>query len=179
MPRDPVASELAKNRDLVIETTSWEDPGRSKMSAVGPCISDMTLEVEGHAMPLIRPPRFSDKTWDVDMDKIILTVGNERGGELQTITLTEYLQDFRDFLRRPLDWPLKGGGDHRSLLAPARDGKVLMSAQVWIAWVSMFLSAIMYRHASFQCPKPAVKSTSTWRFTTISRAKRLRRSSPL
>jgi uncharacterized membrane protein len=37
----------------------------------------MTLQVDDHCLPLIRYPNFADLTWDVPIDKVSVTVGNE------------------------------------------------------------------------------------------------------
>ena len=41
-----------------------------------PCISDMTLQVVGSRMPVFRYPNYTDKTWDIQIDKIPIMVGN-------------------------------------------------------------------------------------------------------
>jgi hypothetical protein len=46
MPSDGAANSLVKKHGLAIQTVSWEDCARHKNSAWGPCISDMTLQVE-------------------------------------------------------------------------------------------------------------------------------------
>lgn len=84
----------------------------------------MTLQVNDRRLPVIRTPNFEDLTWDVEIDKIPLVVGNESGEPLRTVTLKEYLQNFRDYLHNPNDWT----GSNRSLLAD-RDTHVIMSAQ--------------------------------------------------
>jgi hypothetical protein len=111
---------------------AWEDTARYKGSAVGPNISDMTIQVHSRSrgrpyltvMPVIRLPNFTDRTGDLPIELVRLQVGNERGEPLRTVGLREYLDDLRAHLTRPDDWP----GDGRSLLAP-RDGHVLVSAQ--------------------------------------------------
>eukprot|EP01113_Clastostelium_recurvatum_P007054 TRINITY_DN1324_c1_g1_i2.p1 TRINITY_DN1324_c1_g1~~TRINITY_DN1324_c1_g1_i2.p1 ORF type:complete len:552 (+),score=143.09 TRINITY_DN1324_c1_g1_i2:127-1656(+) len=127
MASDSEARRLASMYGLDINTVSWEDNARSKNSSWGPCISDMTLEVGTHQMPVIRPPNYSDLTWDVPMDKIPLVVGNETGGPLYTVTLKEYLEKFRMYLHdsTPANW----AGSDQSLLAAERDSHVIMSAQ--------------------------------------------------
>jgi hypothetical protein len=75
-------------------------------------------------MPVIRYPNFSDLTADISPDDFYLLVGNEQGEELHSITLTEYLHDFRNYLYNPGSW----AGRETSLLAP-RDSHVLVSAQ--------------------------------------------------
>lgn len=84
----------------------------------------MTLQVDGHMLPVIRSPNFEDLTWDIPMEKIPLVVGNEKGGNLHTVTLKQYLENFRNYLHKPNGW--KG---HRTSLYAARDTHVVTSAQ--------------------------------------------------
>lgn len=111
---------------LAINTVSWEDNARNKNSSWGPCISDMTLQVNGNRLPVIRSPNFQDVTWDVEIEKIPLVIGNEANEMLRTVTLKEYLRNFRDYLHdaSPANW----AGSAKSLLAD-RDSHVIMSAQ--------------------------------------------------
>merc|ERR1719229_1954870 len=98
---DSDAQKLAKAAGLNINYVSWEDCARNKGSCWGPCISDMTLRVNESCMPVIRQPNFSDKTWDVRMDQIPMVVGNHQSdssAELQTISLSDYLSHFGDFM---------------------------------------------------------------------------------
>lgn len=131
---DPTSQRLAQQWGLNILDITWEDTGRYKGSAVGPNISDMTIQVqqfnprsaqyELSLMPVIRHPNFSDKTADVPLDRFYLRVGNEKNRSLQRISLKAYLQNLRSYLHQPNSW--RGSG--RSLLAD-RDSHVLVSAQ--------------------------------------------------
>ncbi len=124
------AQLTALGLDLV--HVAWEDTGRFKGSAVGPNISDMTIQVHSHSggrpyltcMPVLRLPNFADRTGDLAIELVRLQVGNARGEPLRTIGLREYLGDLRAHLSRPDRW----GGEVGSLLAP-RDSHVLVSAQ--------------------------------------------------
>lgn len=128
------AQKYAKRHGLHVMNITWEDTGRYKGSAVGPNISDMTIQVgttnpqtrrfEVRAMPVIRFPNFSDVTTDIDPQAFTLLVGNEKGGRLKRVSLYEFLGNIRSHLSDPSSW--KGRG--QSLLAP-RDEKVLVSAQ--------------------------------------------------
>lgn len=128
------ARKFAKRLGLDVMNITWEDTGRYKGSAVGPNISDMTIQVgttnpqsrqfEVRAMPVIRFPNFSDITTDIDPQAFTLLVGNEKGGRLKRVSLYEFLGNIRSHLSDPSSW--KGRG--QSLLAP-RDEKVLVSAQ--------------------------------------------------
>jgi len=124
MPNDTFSIKLADKYGLTINNVMWEDNARNKNSAWGPCISDMTLQVEGHLLPVIRHPNFEDLTWDVAIERIPLVIGNEMGESLRTISLKEYLMNFKNYLHSPLSWK----GNQSSLLAP-RDSHVVMSAQ--------------------------------------------------
>ncbi len=84
----------------------------------------VTLQVEGRQLPVIRSPNFEDLTWDIPMEKIPLVVGNEKGGNLHTVTLKQYLENFRNYLHKPNGW--KG---HKTSLLAARDSHVVTSAQ--------------------------------------------------
>jgi hypothetical protein len=133
---DPEALRLAQEYGLDLVNLTWEDTGRYYGSSVGPNISDFTIQVqhglEGRPggdcalalMPVIRYPNFTDLTADIDPDDFYLLVGNERGDDLERITLTEYLKHFRRYLSNPDSW----SGRDDSLLA-GRDSHVLVSAQ--------------------------------------------------
>jgi hypothetical protein len=131
---DSAAQSLASRFGLNILNVTWEDTGRYKGSSVGPNISDMTIQVQQQdsatgqynlsLMPVIRKPNFSDETADVDLDKFFVLVGNEKGQDLQRISLRELLGDVRSYLHEPDSWK----GNRNSLLAP-RDSHVLTSAQ--------------------------------------------------
>ena len=126
MPSDPNARTCAYKAGLKITAISWEDNARTKNSSWGPCISDMTLSVDGFDMPLIRSTsNFKDETWDVEIEKIPLVVGNEDDSMLRTVTLKEYLGNLRDYLHTPSKWP----GSKKSLLIPGEDKHVICSAQ--------------------------------------------------
>jgi len=131
---DDQAQELAATYGLHIVNVTWEDTGRYYGSAVGPNISDATIQVQHRdpetgeylltLMPVIRYPNFTDQTADISLDRFFLLVGNERGRDLEKISLREYLGDFRAYLTDPGSWM----GRESSLLAP-RDSHVLVSAQ--------------------------------------------------
>lgn len=128
------AQGLAAQYGLNIVNVTWEDTGRYHNSAVGPNISDMTIQVQQPdpatgdygltLMPVIRYPNFEDLTGDVSPDHFYLLVGNETGQTLQRVSLTEYLGNFRRYLNNPDSW----AGQESSLLAE-RDSSVLVSAQ--------------------------------------------------
>jgi hypothetical protein len=134
MVSDRQAQQLAAKHGLQIINVTWEDTGRFKGSAVGPNISDMTIQVQQmdpktekfalYCMPVIRYPNFTDKTGDIAPDRFFLLVGNEKGKGLKKITLKELLADPRSYLTRGDSWK----GDGRSLLSE-KDTHVLVSAQ--------------------------------------------------
>ena len=135
MVSDPEAHRLAAAFDLDILNITWEDTGRFYNSAVGPNISDMTIQVQQQdpstgryqlsLMPVIRHPNFEDLTADIPLDNFYLLVGNENGEDLQRAALRDVLADLRSYLHEPNSWP----GRTQSLLAPERDSHVLVSAQ--------------------------------------------------
>ncbi|MFA9480369.1 hypothetical protein ACERK3_19025 [Phycisphaerales bacterium AB-hyl4] len=135
MADDPHIRQLAEAHGLDVLSLTWEDTGRFKDSAVGPNISDMTIQVQQQdpqtqqyqlsLMPVIRHPNFTDKTGDVELDRFFVTVGNHRDdGELERITLRQLLANPRAYMSQPTSWK----GEHTSLLAE-RDTHVLVSAQ--------------------------------------------------
>lgn len=134
MLSDPEAIRLSQQYGLNILNVTWEDTGRYQNSAVGPNISDMTIQMqqfnpqtkayELSLMPVIRYPNFTDKTGDVPLDRFYIRVGNENGQVLKRVTLKEFLGNFRAYLHNPNSWK----GRAQSLLAP-RDTHVLVSAQ--------------------------------------------------
>lgn len=135
MTDDPRASALVRRQGLDLINLTWEDTGRYKGSAVGPNISDMTIQVatetrrgyEVSAMPVIRFPNFSDKTGDINPDDFTLLVGNHRPGrrgELQRVSLLDVLANPTSFMTNPESWPSR-----RPTLLADRDTHVLVSAQ--------------------------------------------------
>ncbi|MBE9159581.1 hypothetical protein IQ265_22500 [Nodosilinea sp. LEGE 06152] len=134
MVYDPIARQLAESFDLNVLNVTWEDTGRFYGSAVGPNISDMTIQVQQHdpetgryqlhLMPVIRHPNFEDISADIPLENFFVQVGNERGEDLRRVPLNELLGDLRRYLHEPESW----AGRRQSLLAP-RDSHVLVSAQ--------------------------------------------------
>ncbi|OYT72638.1 MAG: hypothetical protein CFK52_04270 [Chloracidobacterium sp. CP2_5A] len=134
MVGNPEAKSLAAKHGLDILNVTWEDTGRYKGSAVGPNISDMTIQVGFRdpatnqfrvtCMPVIRYPNFSDLSCDLDPRDFTLLVGNHAGQPLRRISLYDFLAHPRSYLTNPASWR----GERHSLLAP-RDAKVLVSAQ--------------------------------------------------
>lgn len=129
------ARRLARSHQLNILNVTWEDTGRFKNSAVGPNISDMTIQVQhpSHAdpsrlaltcMPVIRFPNFADKSGDIEPGKFNLLVGNHYGGKPYAISLEQLLKHPREYLHDPSSW----AGDIDTLWAE-RDSHVLVSAQ--------------------------------------------------
>jgi hypothetical protein len=132
MTSDRDLQSRVSRRGLSLVNVMWEDTGRAQGSALGPNISDLTLQVRrkvdqtfvASIMPVIRFPNFTDRTGDVPSDKFFVRVGNERpGGPLRSVALSDVLRDLRSFASVPDS--IKGGGN---LLAP-RDTHFLVSAQ--------------------------------------------------
>ncbi|MEO1401069.1 MAG: hypothetical protein AAFV72_07385 [Cyanobacteria bacterium J06635_1] len=134
MVYDSDAIALAQQWGLSVLNVTWEDTSRYDNSAVGPNISDMTIQVQQQhpetgdysleLMPVIRHPNFSDLTGDVPIDDFYVLVGNETGEDLERVSLKDLLGDLRQYLSIPDSWE----GDETSLLAE-RDSHVLVSAQ--------------------------------------------------
>ncbi|MBP0020569.1 MAG: hypothetical protein J7647_23820 [Cyanobacteria bacterium SBLK] len=128
------SQSLARQFGLNILNVTWEDTGRYHGSAVGPNISDMTIQIQQrnprtseyrlHLMPVIRHPNFTDKSADIPLDRFFLLTGNEKGTSLQKVSLREFLGNLRKYLNEPDSW----AGRKTSLLAD-RDTHVLVSAQ--------------------------------------------------
>ena len=133
MVSDRGVAQGAQRRGLSVLNVMWEDTGRAQGSALGPNISDLTLQVrrrDEHGgflqtlMPVIRFPNFSDRTGDVAADKFFVRVGNETpSGALRSVPLTDVLRDLKSFATLPSS--IAGSGN---LLAP-RDSHFLVSAQ--------------------------------------------------
>ncbi|WP_246559582.1 hypothetical protein [Leptothoe kymatousa] len=131
---DQSSQTLADRWGLDIVDVTWEDTGRYDNSAVGPNISDMTIQVQQqdpdtgdyslHLMPVIRYPNFADITGDVPLDQFYVLTGNEKGDELRRVSLEDVLGDLRSYLSEPDSWQ----GPGKSLLAE-RDSHALVSAQ--------------------------------------------------
>ena len=131
---DDRAQSLVQDYGLNLVNVTWEDTGRFNNSAVGPNISDLTIQVQTFnqrrgdydltLMPVIRYPNFSDLTADISPDDFYLLVGNEDGEDLETVSLTEYLSRLPSYLSDPDSW----AGREVSLMA-RRDTHVLVSAQ--------------------------------------------------
>jgi hypothetical protein len=148
MVSDGAARKLAAGHGFDIVNVTWEDTGRFKGSAVGPNISDMTIQVQQRdpktgaheltCMPVIRYPNFADRSADLALDDFHLRVGNERGRGLARVSLRTYLGNLRRYLSRPGSW----AGAGASLLAE-RDTHVLVSAQ------ACFLPVPQARDAEF------------------------------
>jgi hypothetical protein len=135
MPGDAQATDLVNSTGLQLLNVLWEDTGRWQGSAVGPNISDVTIEVQmdganGGAtrtalMPVMRYENFTDKTGDVPMDKLMIPVGNQgKDSDLSYVSLRDFLAAPAQFMTLPAKGSVKGG----SLLAP-RDRHALVSAQ--------------------------------------------------
>ena len=92
-------NKIAKLNGLDIVKISWEDNARDKNSSNGPHISDLTLNIGNYPMPIIRENNFIDKTWDIDINKIPIVVGNHKlkKSKLKRISLKQYLQNIGMF----------------------------------------------------------------------------------
>ncbi|MBI2377425.1 MAG: hypothetical protein HYV07_25715 [Deltaproteobacteria bacterium] len=132
MPFDAQLGSRVSRRGLTVVNVMWEDTGRYQGSAVGPNISDLTLQVRErvpggtrtHLLPVIRHPNFTDQTGDVPADSIWVRVGNERkGASRRAVPLTEVLGNLKEYLSDPSS--LAGSDDFLA----KRDTHFLVSAQ--------------------------------------------------
>jgi hypothetical protein len=138
MVDDEALQRRVARRGLSLVNVMWEDTGRSVGSAVGPNISDFTLQVRrreqnrfaSNLLPVIRHPNFSDRTGDIPADRFFVRVGNQRnnaagtpGSELETVALTTLLQNIGAYSTDAAS--ILGTG---SLLAQ-RDSHFLVSSQ--------------------------------------------------
>jgi hypothetical protein len=133
MPFNRDLLSRAAKHGLNIVNVTWEDTGRIVGSSSGPNISDLTLQVrepqpggkvETHLLPVLRYPNFSDKTADVQTDKLWVRVGNQtKGGATETVPLSEVLANLKWYLSDPSSLP--GSGDFTA----KRDSHMLVSAQ--------------------------------------------------
>ena len=108
MVSDRSVQRLAKKHGLHVLDVTWEDTARFDDSAVGPNISDMTIQVQHQppgrddyelsCMPVIRYPNFTDLSGDISPDEFFLLVGNEKGQPLEKVTLRELLGNLRSYL---------------------------------------------------------------------------------
>jgi len=114
MVRDKTVQRLAEKYGLHVLDVTWEDTARFDFSAVGPNISDMTIQVQHRipgredyelsCMPVIRFPNFSDISGDISPDEFFLLVGNEKDRPLEKITLRDLLGNLRAYLHDPDSW---------------------------------------------------------------------------
>jgi hypothetical protein len=115
-------NSLAESYGIKIMNVAWEDCARTKGSAFGPNISDMTLNVAGTNMPIIRKPNFADVTSDQDINKFNIVVGNETNDIKTLIPLKEYLENISKYT---------GNSKLGNMFLP-RDEKILTSGQACI-----------------------------------------------
>src|SRR5258706_820709 len=110
MVQDGDLVNRVQRRSMSLVNVMWEDTGRAHGSSLGPNISDLTLQVrrrdesgqyQSAIMPVIRPPNFTDRTGDISSDRFFIRVGNEQGGSLRSIPLTDVLRNLKSFASRP------------------------------------------------------------------------------
>lgn len=133
MVHDEALQRRVGGHGLRVVNVMWEDCARYKGSAVGPNISDMTLQIQhgGHdpgrrgvtLLPVIRAPNFSDRTGDVPLERLFLLAGNHAGRPLELVSLREFLGDLRRFLTEPDAWDgpgvsLLADGETHALVSP-------------------------------------------------------------
>jgi hypothetical protein len=133
MVSDAELQRSVEARGLALQNVNWEDTGRAEGSALGPNISDLTLQVRRRTdsgelvstlMPVIRFPNFTDRTGDINSNMFFVRTGNEqKGGDIHSVKLTDLLRNIREYASVPSSL----GGDG-NLLSP-RDTHFLVSAQ--------------------------------------------------
>lgn len=134
MPNDVGLQKRAWYRHrLNVLNLTWEDTGRDYGSAVGPNISDLTLQVHEvtahgtrtHLLPVLRHPSFTDKTADLPADKLWVKVGNQgaKDGATAVVPLTDVLKNIKEYLSDADS--VQGEGN----LLAKRDTHFLVSAQ--------------------------------------------------
>ena len=150
-------TDIASRLGLNVVNVTWEDTGRYNNSCWGPNISDLTIQVHHGdrdaemltCMPVIRYPNFQDLSADLNPDLFYLLVGNESGDDLEPITLTEYVDNIRDYLHDDESWRGRG----TSLLAP-RDSVVLVSAQAVFLPIEedgqAIFNPVLYNYQSYE-----------------------------
>lgn len=150
-------TDIASRLGLSVVNVTWEDTGRYSGSCWGPNISDLTIQVHHgdrdeemlSCMPVIRYPNFQDLSADLNPDLFYLLVGNESGDDLEAVTLTEYVDNIRDYLHDEDSW----GGRGTSLLAP-RDSVVLVSAQAVFLPIEedgqAIFNPVLYNYQSYE-----------------------------
>jgi hypothetical protein len=153
---DGELSSRVERRGLTLVNVTWEDTGRAWGSALGPNISDFTLQVRHRVadvedasgwwegapeatattpvrwqetlMPVIRHPNFTDRTGDVPADRFFVRVGNARGGGLTSVPLIDVIRDLGRYASSATS--LSGTASRAPVdLSDARDTHFLVSAQ--------------------------------------------------
>ena len=128
---DAATAALFQARGLDVLSLTWEDTGRWKNSAVGPNISDLTIQLLDQptgrrtgdgCMPVVRYPNYADTSCDVPIERLQLLVGNESGSGLRRLDLRSYLEQFAQLQSFPT-------GRLTGSLVGNRDRRVLTSAQ--------------------------------------------------
>ena len=157
--------EYANRYGLDVVNVTWEDTGRYYGSCWGPNISDMTIQVHHDdpwnpgqtaltCMPVIRYPNFHDLSADLDPDRFFLLAGNERGDDLNPVTLRDFVDHLRYYLHDPDSWR----GDEEGLLCD-RDSLVLVSAQAVFLPISdngtATFNPVLFNYQSYE-KNPAV-----------------------
>jgi hypothetical protein len=153
MVQDEGLAARVERRGLNLVNVTWEDTGRAWGSALGPNISDFTLQVRHRVaredelpwvlspepspetvqwhetlMPVIRYANFSDRTGDVPVDRFFVRVGNARGGGLTSVPLIDLVRDLGRYAASPSS--LSGTPSPARIdLSDPRDTHFLVSAQ--------------------------------------------------
>lgn len=136
-------------------TISWEDTDRAVGSCVGDNITDITLGAKNpetgtvHNMLFVkRSTNFEDLTYHLPLSQFAVSVGNEKGQELQKVSLVDYLSNITGFTGAELKKRTDGLPD--TLFLPEEN--VLVSSQICVlplqnGSVDFCVSAMNYQGA--------------------------------
>ena len=87
---------------LVLDSLFWNKYNKLRVKSWGGCVTDQTILIDNIRMPIIRKPNYSQSTWDVSLDSIPITIGNQSKSDqfiqTQTISLREYLNNFNKYM---------------------------------------------------------------------------------
>ena len=105
---DSIVSQMVSNLSnqarypLTLESLFWNKYNKLRVKSWGGCVTDQTVLINNTRMPIIRKPNYSDSTWDVSLDSIPITIGNQTGADQysqpQTVSLRQYLTNFSEYI---------------------------------------------------------------------------------
>ena len=89
---------------LKLDSFFWNKYSKLRKKSWGGAVTEMTLLVNNTRMPIIRKPNYSETTYNVSMDTVPITVGNQsKDGFIgkEVISLREYLSNFSRYQSTP------------------------------------------------------------------------------